>query len=463
VKKLFLLFLSLAITSLVLFYIFNKEVGQKISGPPTESLGCLDLYEVLRTDKPRLVEEALYSIKARFPKFFDRYVAIFNSNSLQQASFSNPRILVFDSTARTVLTFNGQASQQGYESLELMCFDSLKNKFEFREIIFPAEVRNRERLEELPVNKREAPFFISAAGGIGGKKCQQCHQNPSRPNWDNYGFWPGVCHSHNLEKYWNRAEVIGQPCQDFFNKNWRGRYGVLNKKTRNLDHIFSLDFHLSQKNLQRIIGQLEEKSETIHKKKKQIARALLCQKAEDFKKESSLLKKRAHELYLINAENYKSRLDRLSQMFDKKNLQVVTSQSNRRYTEESLKAFKGLSIDSVSQNWALTTQTEAVVFAKLEALLSPLGLSIGNWSMSPGENYSLKSSIRGPMGGDYFPETLGVMFIKRFYSENTELLEIVQKIEKLDYQAAYNPNSVENNHPKSVSAQRLKTELCEKL
>src|SRR5271169_4010700 len=52
-----------------------------------------------------------------------RYALVFASRSLQGASSVNPRVVMYGADARFVITFNGEAAQRGFESVETMEFD----------------------------------------------------------------------------------------------------------------------------------------------------------------------------------------------------------------------------------------------------------------------------------------------------------------------------------------------------
>src|SRR5271165_2250840 len=67
------------------------------------------------------------------------YSLVFSSRSLQDASFEHPRAVLFGSNAQLILTFNGDASQHGFEAVETMEFDAHANRFIFREITFSSD------------------------------------------------------------------------------------------------------------------------------------------------------------------------------------------------------------------------------------------------------------------------------------------------------------------------------------
>lgn len=123
------------------------------------------------------VEHFLKDWKQQRPDYFSNYVMSYRSRSLQQASFENPRIILFNKNADFVFAFNGNSSHRGFANLEMMHFDHIKNKFEFYELFFRD---NKSQLSE-----------------VNPKKCLACHQSQQRanidprPNWEPYNAWLG--------------------------------------------------------------------------------------------------------------------------------------------------------------------------------------------------------------------------------------------------------------------------------
>lgn len=132
--------------------------------------------------KQLITQQQLGSIEtllARLPAAFRAgYVLVFDSRSLQQASFSDPRAILFGDDARFILTFNGAPSQRGFDTLETMEFDADGARFVLREIEF------RHSASGAP------PEVIYSQDNP--EKCTVCHGNPPRPVWDAYPSWPGI-------------------------------------------------------------------------------------------------------------------------------------------------------------------------------------------------------------------------------------------------------------------------------
>jgi mono/diheme cytochrome c family protein len=104
------------------------------------------------------------------------YTLVFSSRSLQEASLENPRALLFGSKAQLILTFNGNASQHGFDAVETMEFDAAANRFVFREITFTPATANA----------------VATISDPNPARCIACHDRPARPIWDAPPLWPGV-------------------------------------------------------------------------------------------------------------------------------------------------------------------------------------------------------------------------------------------------------------------------------
>ena len=84
-----------------------------------------------------------------------------------------PRVIMFTSDTRLVLTFIGDERQPGFDLLETMSFDDDKAKFELHAYLMPAAERKAWR-----------PSAEDA-------KCARCHGADPRPIFDSYPLWPG--------------------------------------------------------------------------------------------------------------------------------------------------------------------------------------------------------------------------------------------------------------------------------
>jgi hypothetical protein len=147
-------------------------VGFAESAPAGE-LTFESLSQAIAAQHVGSVEELLAELPADLRT---HYSLVFSSRSLQAASFENPRAVLFGSTAQLILTFNGDPSQHGFETVEVMEFDAHANRFIFHEISFsPDKTRPAARISD-----------------PNPARCVACHDRPTRPIWDVPPAWPGV-------------------------------------------------------------------------------------------------------------------------------------------------------------------------------------------------------------------------------------------------------------------------------
>jgi hypothetical protein len=134
------------------------------------------LTEKMKLTKAQTLESTLELIPR---EFYNNYVLVYRSRSLQDASSLFPRAIVFGKSSRFIMAFNGHEKQKGFNNLEIIQFRETTHRWEFREITF---------------SQNNLPVFSEA----NPKKCLECHQSPKRinvdprPNWEPYNFWPGV-------------------------------------------------------------------------------------------------------------------------------------------------------------------------------------------------------------------------------------------------------------------------------
>jgi len=130
------------------------------------------------------LESTLLELKKEKPSFFQNYVLMYKSRSLQTSSFLYPRVLLSSPNATTIISYNGHPSDNGYEKLEVMRFDTQNFRFMFNEISFA-----------------DGQIFLSENNP---KKCMNCHQSSRRktddprPNWEPYSIWPGAYSSTSV-------------------------------------------------------------------------------------------------------------------------------------------------------------------------------------------------------------------------------------------------------------------------
>jgi hypothetical protein len=167
------------------------------------------LVEKMKSTNVKTLESTL----ALVPKeFYDNYVLIYRSRSLQDASPLFPRAIVFGRSSKFIMAYNGHKKQKGYNNLEIIQFRDKGFRWEFREITF---------------NEGKVPTFSEP----NPKKCLECHQSPKRtdvdprPNWEPYNFWPGAYASVDDEL----EPVLKRDIENYENKKISYMSGVLNR------------------------------------------------------------------------------------------------------------------------------------------------------------------------------------------------------------------------------------------
>ena len=155
-------------------------------------LSSVDLQKLIQSQNIESVDQLLKQL----PKsFLEEYTLVYNSRSLQDASPLHPRALVYSKSGQTVIAFNGDSSQKGYFTLEVMEFDPHSESFQFQEIQFPAA--------------RNQPVHFSEKNP---SKCLACHGQSPHPIYDNYPTWPGF--------YGVKNEIIGNSKDDLNFRNF---------------------------------------------------------------------------------------------------------------------------------------------------------------------------------------------------------------------------------------------------
>lgn len=151
---------------------------------PTDDFDYDKLVDLIQSNNAQSVEETLRLISEQYPASLEKYVVMYESRSLQQASPRNPRILALSGSKNMVFSFNGAQDQSGYNQLEVMDYDPEQKRFFFHEISFASGGNQPARFSQ-----------------PNPSKCMNCHQgswrkqpeqNDPRPNWEPYNTWPGA-------------------------------------------------------------------------------------------------------------------------------------------------------------------------------------------------------------------------------------------------------------------------------
>lgn len=127
----------------------------------------------LKTGKPlESIEQLIPLLPLELRKNF---TFVYNSRSPFKASISAdfPRVILFSSDARYILTFTGNPEKPGYDILETLSFNDQKSEFELEAFTLPAARKRKDY------------------GALDTQNCQRCHGTDSRPIFDSYPLWPG--------------------------------------------------------------------------------------------------------------------------------------------------------------------------------------------------------------------------------------------------------------------------------
>ncbi|MEI8028097.1 MAG: hypothetical protein WCI18_17245 [Pseudomonadota bacterium] len=119
---------------------------------------------------PQVLTELPLDLRSNFTLFK-------KSDSLQEASPGSPRVLLFGIDGKTMITYNGDKKQHGFNSLEFVEINESTSALEFREIIFPEEDSNLGKVDFSTVNP---------------EKCMACHGPIPHYIWSSYDKWPNA-------------------------------------------------------------------------------------------------------------------------------------------------------------------------------------------------------------------------------------------------------------------------------
>lgn len=115
-------------------------------------------------------------------KFGSNFTVVYDSDSAQDSTLQNPRIVMWDEYAGLVATFNGHVSEAESNVMEMIQFDFNSAQFNFLRQTFP-----------LARSSQGTPQFAPTAP----KDCKLCHGTDPRPIWAEYPKWPGVLGGDN--------------------------------------------------------------------------------------------------------------------------------------------------------------------------------------------------------------------------------------------------------------------------
>ena len=180
-------------------------------------------YETLKTillnEKIPSIAGVVKRIAALSPSYVAAHTLAYQSFSLHESSFENPRAIVFGNTGDLVMTFNGNPSQRSYSNLEVMTFDRAKG-YEFREITFLKEpnAASSPGLEESDIEIRTPTVLISKPNP---QVCTQCHGERAIPIWQPYFTWPGMYGSDDDNLFRIGVKEVGYDVTSSFQRGMK--------------------------------------------------------------------------------------------------------------------------------------------------------------------------------------------------------------------------------------------------
>lgn len=148
---------------------FDRKYEVPLVGPRL-TLAIIDR----EAEKFASIESFLEWVAKEYPSFMGSFTFLRRSESLQGASGVFPRAIVYGHDARLLMTFNGDATQAGFDRIELI--ESRGSHWEFREIVA------RDGLKVSPPNP---------------DRCLQCHTTFRHPLWDEYSIWKRAFGKHD--------------------------------------------------------------------------------------------------------------------------------------------------------------------------------------------------------------------------------------------------------------------------
>lgn len=160
--------------------VFAEPISQPVhDSAPEAGFTYEDLVHLIESHSAKSIEELLPFLPLAMRS---NYTLMSKSESLQEASKLEPRVILFGEDASLTCSFNGGTLQAGSDTLECFQFRKSTRSFDFRQIQFPTSKN------EL----KEVRFSTANRSADGRLACGSCHGDDPRPNWDKYSVWPGA-------------------------------------------------------------------------------------------------------------------------------------------------------------------------------------------------------------------------------------------------------------------------------
>jgi hypothetical protein len=191
------------------------------------------------------------------------YSLMYESKSIQPASFASPRVIMFGKEAKLVLAYNGDpnlskfsGAKNPFYGLEAIQWRDDSKRFDFYRINFP------------PPGSQDRNVLFSERNPA---SCLGCHQSDPRPNWEHYPIWPGAYGSESDNMSFADEDPDRKELKEFKKFLESSHESPRYKHLSNLDTRFDvsnnnipsrpntiLGAHLTQLNNQRIVRLMQQ-------------------------------------------------------------------------------------------------------------------------------------------------------------------------------------------------------------
>jgi hypothetical protein len=133
-----------------------------------------------RKTAPANIEKVLDSLPE---ELLSNFTLVYTSRSPHRDEISPlfPRVVLFTSDAKLLITFTGNPAAPSYNRLEIIFFDNRTSSFHATRFILADAIR------QVPALKRDAMLN----GATDQYECTRCHGGDVRPIFDSYRLWPG--------------------------------------------------------------------------------------------------------------------------------------------------------------------------------------------------------------------------------------------------------------------------------
>jgi ankyrin repeat protein len=184
-------------------YIVNQQDGVNCSNRNDIDITYEKILELISHCNIKKMKNLLKILPARY---LGQHTTAYFTLAAQDASPSYPQIIVYGETGKTMMTFNGHHSQNGFSNLEFIVYRDETKKFEMRDIRFP--------------KNRNGKVLFSKKNPA---RCTTCHGQDPIPLWDTWTTWPGKF----LGESASRTPVEDKYYQKFMSNRNYGRYKYL--------------------------------------------------------------------------------------------------------------------------------------------------------------------------------------------------------------------------------------------